>query len=359
MALAKYFNLGQLLGKFSQDIGIDLGTANSVVCTRQEGIILIEPSVVAVKKGTNEVLMNGDAVGNAAKKMLDKVPGGVEAIRPLKHGVITSMEITEAMVAYFIRKATSRTWGIKPRLIVSIPMGINNMQKRSVVESCERAGAREVYLIEQPMAAALGAGLPINEPSGSMIVDIGGGTTDVAVISLAGVVMYRTLPVAGDDLNDAIVEHMKRHYNLLVGEQTAERIKITIGSVAPLGEIGQEEMRMEVRGRSTITQLPDRTEITSMEIRNCLGPVADKIIQAIKDVLRETPPELSADLVERGIKLAGGGAYLRGLDWLIEREVNMPCHVADEPLYAVAKGTAAVMQDFEELKEVLQSGADI
>ncbi len=351
--------LDKFLGMFSQDIGIDLGTANCVVGTRMEGIVLCEPSVVAVNKDTQEVLMNGAAVGNSAKKMLDKVPGNVEAIRPLKNGVIASFEITEAMIAYFIRKVSNRSWGIKPRLIVSVPMGITSVEKRAVVESCERAGAREVYLIEQPMAAALGAGLPISDPAGSMIVDIGGGTSDVAVISLSGVVEYCTLRTAGDDLNNAIVDHMKKNYNLLVGEQTAERIKISIGSVAPLAEIGEQEMTMDVKGRSTRTHLPGKAVISSVEVREALRPVADKIVEAIKDVLKRTPPELAADLVDRGITLAGGGAYLRGLAWLIEKEVGLSCKACDEPLYAVARGTAAVMESFEQLKDVLQSSNDI
>jgi len=352
-----FFN--KLVGALSQDIGIDLGTANTVVSTRKEGIVLCEPSVVAVRKGTDEVLMNGMAVGNTAKKMLDKVPGNVEAIRPLKHGVISSFDITEAMISYFIRKVNDRSWGLKPRLIVSVPMGITTVEKTAVVQSCERAGAREVYLIEQPMAAALGAGLPISDPAGSMIVDIGGGTTDVAVISLSGCVEYRTLPIAGDELNAAVVAHMKEHYNLLVGEQTAERIKIAIGSVVPMEALGQEEMAMEVRGRSTITSLPDRAEITSIEVRNCLRPVADTIIETIKEVLRATPAELAADLVERGIMLGGGGAYLRGLDYLIEKTVNLPVRIAKEPLYSVARGTAFVTESFEELRDVLEFGGDI
>ncbi len=349
----------RLLGMFSQDIGIDLGTANTVVSTRREGIVLCEPSVVAVRKDTDEVLLGGEAVGNAAKRMLDKVPGNISAIRPLKHGVISSFETTEAMISYFIRKVGDRSWGIKPRLVVSVPMGITSVEKSAVVQACERAGARDVYLIEQPMAAALGAGLPISDPAGSMIVDIGGGTTDIAVISLSGCVEYRTLRVAGDELNNAVIEHMKERYALLVGEQTAERIKIAIGSVAPLPEVGQEEMRMEVRGRSTKTSLPGRAEIDSVEIRQCLMPVAERIIASIKEVLMQTPPELAADLVERGITLAGGGAYLRGLDYMISQRANLPVAIAKEPLYAVARGTAAVTDEFEELRDVLEYGGSL
>jgi len=345
---------------FSHDIGIDLGTANTVVCTRREGIVLCEPSVVAVKKGTNEVLMDGEAVGNSAKKMLDKVPGNVQAIRPLKNGVISDPAITEQMLGYFIRKAMRGGMSklVRPRVVISVPMGITAMEKHAVVKAAERAGAREVYLIDQPMAAALGAGLPINDPSGSMIVDIGGGTTDIAVISLSGVVEYKTLRTAGDDLNAAIADHMREAYQLLIGEQTAERIKIQIGSVVPLRRLDVDEMKLEVSGRSTNTQLPSREVIDSMEIRECLLPVALKIVDSIKEVLQKTPPELSADLVDRGLVVAGGGAYLRGLPLMISEMIGIPARQDNEPLYAVARGTAAVTKQFETMAEVLESGAD-
>lgn len=348
----------KVLGVFSQDIGIDLGTANTVVCTRREGIMLCEPSVVAVKKGTTDVLMGGQAVGNAAKSMLDKVPGNVEAIRPLKHGVVSSFEITEAMLGYFIQKVAARSIAFRPRLVISIPKGITSIEKSAVAQASMRAGAREVYLIEQPMAAALGAGLPISDPSGSMIVDIGGGTTDVAVISLSGIVEYETLKVAGDEMNNAVTEHMRTHYGMLVGEQTAEKIKIAIGSVVPLSYLGQNEMRMEVSGRSIQSQLPARVEVTSNEIREAMQPVAARIVNAIKQVLKKTPPELAADLVDRGISLAGGGAYLRGLDYFIQEHTNLPVRVPNEPLYAVARGTAAVLNQFDDLRDVLENGAD-
>ncbi|MCA8939066.1 MAG: rod shape-determining protein [Planctomycetes bacterium] len=351
--------IARLMGMVSQDIGIDLGTANTVVCTRREGIKLNEPSVVAVRKGTDEVLMNGEAVGNVAKKMLDKVPGNIEAIRPMKSGVIDAFRPAEAMMAYFINKVNQRSWGIRPRVVVSIPMGITGTQKRNVVQACEHAGAREVYLIEQPMAAALGAALPIGDACASMIVDIGGGTTDVAVISMSGCVAFRTLGVAGDNLNEAVIRHMKEHYDLLVGEQTAERIKIGIGSVWNMRDLDMQEMRLEVSGRSTITELPARVDITSIEVREALLPEAMKIVDAIKDVLRRTPPELAADLVDRGIVLAGGGAKLRGLNVLIERLVALPVRIDNEPLYSVARGTAEVTKRFDELIDVLEYGGDI
>lgn len=351
--------LERILGVFSLDMGIDLGTANTAVCVGGQGIVLCEPSVVAVRKGTNEVLNNGDAVGNAAKDMLDKCPGNIEAIRPLKSGVISDFEITEAMLAYFIRKVHKRSWGLKPRLIVSVPMGITPVEKRAVIESAERAGARSVYLIEQPKAAALGAGLPISDPAGSMIVDIGGGTTDIAVLSLQGVVTYETLRVAGDELTQSIIEYIKVHCGLHVGEQTAEKVKIAVGSVVPLELIGGEEMQMEVRGRDLRTNLPGRIVINSMQIREAMMPVVEKMALTIKETLQRTPPEIAADLVDRGIMLAGGGAALRGLDAYLEHEINLPVKRCNEPIYAVARGTEAVLADFGTYGELLEGSEDI
>jgi rod shape-determining protein MreB len=349
----------RLLGVFSLDMGIDLGTANTAVCVGGQGIVLCEPSVVAVRKGTTEVLNDGNAVGSDAKSMLDKCPGNIEAIRPLKNGVISDFEITEAMLSYFIRKVHDRAWGLKPRLIISVPMGITGVEKRAVIESAERAGARSVFLIEQPKAAALGAGLPISDPAGSMIVDIGGGTTDVAVLSLQGVVNYETLRIAGDELTAAITSYIKQHCNLLVGEQTAERIKISIGSVVPMELLGQDEMQMEVRGRNLATSLPDRTVITSMQMREALAPVVKDIAGAIKRTLEKTPPEIAADLVDQGIMLAGGGAALRGLDYYLEHEVNLPVRRAEEPLYSVVRGTEAVLKELDDYEELLESAEDI
>ncbi|MCC6464188.1 MAG: rod shape-determining protein [Planctomycetes bacterium] len=351
--------LERLLGVFSLDMGIDLGTANTAVCVGGQGIVLCEPSVVAVRQGTTEVLNNGDAVGASAKNMLDKCPGNIEAIRPLKNGVISDFEITEAMLSYFIRKVHNRTWGLKPRLIISVPMGITSVEKRAVIESAERAGARMVYLIEQPKAAALGAGLPISDPQGSMIVDIGGGTTDVAILSLQGVVTYETLRIAGDELTQAIVEYIKHHCGLLVGELSAEKIKIAIGSVVPMEYIGGEEMQMEIRGRSLQNSLPGRAVINSMQIRDALLPVVQQIASCIKRTLERTPPEIAADLVDRGITLAGGGANLRGLDYFLEHEVNLPVHKAEEPIYSVVRGTEAVLKNLAVYGELLESAEDI
>jgi rod shape-determining protein MreB len=349
----------RLLGVFSLDMGIDLGTANTAVCVGGQGIVLCEPSVVAVRKGTTEVLNNGEAVGNAAKNMLDKCPGNIEAIRPLKNGVISDFEITEAMLSYFIKKVHKRAWGLKPRLIISVPMGITGVEKRAVIESAERAGARSVYLIEQPKAAALGAGLPISDPAGSMIVDIGGGTTDVACLSLQGVVTYETLRIAGDELTQSIVTYIKANLGMLIGEQTAEKVKIAIGSVVPLELLGGEEMQMEIRGRNIETSLPARTVINSIQVREALMPTIKLIASSIKRTLERTPPEIAADLVDQGIMLAGGGASLRGLDYYLEHDINLPVRKAEEPLYAVVRGTEAVLREFDAFADLLESAEDI
>ena len=349
----------RILGIFSLDMGIDLGTANTAVCVGGQGIVLCEPSVVAVRKGTTEVLNGGMAVGNEAKDMLDKCPGNIEAIRPLKNGVISDFEITEAMLAYFIKKVHKRSWGLKPRLIISVPMGITSVEKRAVIESAERAGARSVYLIEQPKAAALGAGLPISDPQGSMIVDIGGGTTAIACLSLQGVVTYETLRIAGDEFTQAITNYIKQNCGLLVGEQTAEKIKIAIGSAVPMELIGGEEMQMEIRGRNLETCLPGRTQINSIQVREAIAPVLKTISASIKHTLERTPPEIAADLVDRGITLAGGGANLRGIDFYLEHEVNLPVKKANEPIYAVCRGTEAVLNDINRFSDLLESADDI
>jgi rod shape-determining protein MreB len=349
----------RFLGVFSLDMGIDLGTANTAVCVGGQGIVLCEPSVVAVHKGTTEVINGGMAVGNSAKNMLDKCPGNIEAIRPLKNGVISDFEITEAMLGYFIKKVHNRSWGLKSRLIISVPMGITGVEKRAVIESAERAGARSVYLIEQPKAAALGAGLPISDPSGCMVVDIGGGTTDVAVLSMQGVVNYETLRIAGDELTQSIITYIKNKCNILVGEQTAEKIKIAIGSVVPLELLGQEEMQMEIRGRNLETSLPIRAVINSIQIREALMPTIRQISEAMKRTLERTPPEIAADLVDQGIMLAGGGAALRGLAYYLEHTIGLPVRVAHEPLYSVVRGTEAVLTDLDEFAELLESADDI
>ena len=337
-----------LLGYFSNDIGIDLGTANTLVYVKDRGIVLREPSVVAIQQGSNRVL----AVGEEAKRMLGRTPGNIVAIRPMKAGVIADFEVTEAMLRYFIRKAHNRKWVVRPRIIISVPSGITEVEKRAVKDSATHAGAREVYLIEEPMAAAIGVGLPVQEPAGNMIVDMGGGTTEVAIISLTGIVLSRSVRVGGDEMDEAIVQYLKRVYNLMIGERTAEEIKITIGSAYPLGE----EMSMEVKGRDLVAGLPKTLTITSEEIREALQEPVSAIVEAIRITLERCPPELSSDLVDRGIVLAGGTSQLRGLDKLIAEQTGLPVHVAEDPLSAVAEGTGVVLHELNFLRKV-SSGA--
>ena len=337
-----------LLGYFSNDIGIDLGTANTLVYVKDRGIVLREPSVVAIQQGTNRVL----AVGEEAKRMLGRTPGNIVAIRPMKAGVIADFEVTEAMLRYFIRKAHNRKWVVRPRIIISVPSGITEVEKRAVKDSATHAGAREVYLIEEPMAAAIGVGLPVQEPAGNMIVDMGGGTTEVAIISLAGIVLSRSVRVGGDEMDEAIVQYLKRVYNLMIGERTAEEIKITIGSAYPLGE----EMSMEVKGRDLVAGLPKTLTITSEEIREALQEPVAAIVEAIRITLERCPPELSSDLVDRGIVLAGGTSQLRGMDKLLAEQTGLPVHVAEDPLSAVAEGTGVVLHELNFLRKV-SSGA--
>ncbi|MFA5042830.1 MAG: rod shape-determining protein [Kiritimatiellia bacterium] len=329
---------------FSNDIGIDLGTANSLVYVKDRGIILREPSVVAIQTGTNRVL----AVGNEAKRMLGRTPGNITAIRPMKDGVIADFEITEAMLRYFIRKVQSNRIMIRPRIIISVPSGITEVEKRAVKDSATHAGAREVYLIEEPMAAAIGVGLPVQEPAGNMIVDIGGGTTEVALISLAGIVFSRSVRVGGDEMDEAIIQYMKRVYNLMIGERTAEQIKISIGSAYPL----PEETSMEVKGRDLVAGLPKTLTLTTEEVREALHEPISTIVEAVRFTLERSPPELSADLVDRGLVLAGGGALLRGIDKLIAEQTGLPVHVADDPLSAVAEGTGMVLHELKFLRKV-------
>jgi rod shape-determining protein MreB and related proteins len=336
-------------------MGIDLGTCNTLVAVRGQGIVLNEPSVVAVRKGTNQVLKNGQAVGWVAKEMLGKTPGSITAIRPLKDGVISDFEITEAMLNYFITKVTGRVRMLGPRVVISIPSGITAVEKRAVFDSAEHAGARKTYLLEEPIAAAIGAGLPFAEPTASMIVDIGGGTTEVAIMTLADIANCESIRVAGDDMDEAIMAHMKRNYSLMIGEQTAERIKIQIGSAAPVGE----EAKMDVRGRDMVSGLPRKTEVTSEEIRDALREPINNIIEAVTRTLERAEPELAADLVDNGITLAGGGALLRGLPIEINRTTGLEVTLAEDPLTCVARGTAIYLENIEEWKETLENNSDI
>ncbi|HLO40595.1 MAG TPA: rod shape-determining protein [Phycisphaerales bacterium] len=346
--------LDRILGLFSVDMGIDLGTCNTLVSVRGQGIVLNEPSVVAVKKGTNQVLKNGEAVGWVAKEMLGKTPGTISAIRPLKDGVISDFEVTEAMLKYFINKVNGRSRIFGPRVVISIPSGITAVEKRAVFESAERAGARKTYLLEEPVAAAIGAGLPFAEATASMIVDIGGGTTEVAIMSLGDIATCESVRVAGDDMDEAIINHMKRSYNMMIGEQTAERIKIEIGSAAAVGP----ETTMEVRGRDMISGLPRKTTITSEEIREALQEPATAIVEAVTRTLERAEPELAADLVENGITMAGGGSLLRGLTNVVQKATGLDTKLAEDPLTCVARGTSIWLENIEEWKQTLESNMD-
>jgi rod shape-determining protein MreB len=328
----------QLKSLFSNDIGIDLGTANSLVYVRDKGIVLREPSVVAIEAGTTNVL----AVGEEAKRMLGRTPGNIIAIRPMKDGVIADFEITEAMLRHFIQRVHHRKL-IAPRVLVAVPSGITEVERRAVKDSATHAGARDVHLIPQPMASAIGVGLPVHEPAGNMIVDMGGGTCEIAIISLAGIVFSRSLRVGGDEFDETIVAHMKRAYNLMIGERTAEEIKIRVGSAFPL----DQELTMEVKGRDLGAGLPKTLSIRSEEIREALKEPLSSILESIRITLERCPPELSADLVERGIVMAGGGALLRGIDQMVAKETHLPVHVAEDPMSAVAEGTGQVLQNFE------------
>jgi rod shape-determining protein MreB len=343
-----------LLGWFSVDMGIDLGTCNTLVCVRSEGIVLNEPSVVAVKRGTNRVLNNGNAVGWSAKEMLGKTPGSISAIRPLKDGVISDFEITEAMLSYFIRKVNGRSRILGPRVVIAVPSGITAVEKRAVLDSAERAGARRVYLVEEPMAAGIGAGLPIVEPTASMIVDIGGGTTEVAIMSLADIASCESIRVAGDDMDEAIIGHMKKTYNITIGEQTAERIKIEIGSAAPV----DEPQSMDVRGRDNVSGLPRKTVVTSDEVREALQEPCAAIIETVMRTLERAEPELAADLVDNGITLVGGGALLRGIDILLSNATGLDVRVAEEPMTAVARGTSIYLENLAEGTATMASDVD-
>ncbi len=345
----------RFLGPLGVDMGIDLGTCNTLVAVRGQGIVLNEPSVVAVKKGTNQVLKGGQAVGWVAKEMLGKTPGSITAVRPLKDGVISDFEITEAMLNYFITKVTGRVRMLGPRVVISIPSGITAVEKRAVFDSAEHAGARKTYLLEEPIAAAIGAGLPFAEPTASMIVDIGGGTTEVAIMALADIANCESVRVAGDDMDEAIIAHMKRTYSLMIGEQTAERVKIQIGSAAPTGE----ETEMEVRGRDMVSGLPRKTTITSEEVREALSEPITNIIEAVTRTLERAEPELAADLVENGIMLAGGGSLLSGLPIQINKATGLDVTLAEDPLTCVARGTAIYLENIDVWKDTLENNSDI
>jgi rod shape-determining protein MreB len=336
-----------LYGLFSNDLAIDLGTATTLIYLKGKGIVSCEPSVVAVARdarGEKRVL----AVGRDAKEMLGRTPGNIQAIRPLRDGVIADFEITEAMLRYFITRAHNRRTLVKPRIVICVPFGITEVEKRAVRESAESAGAREVHLIEEPMAAAIGAGLPITEPSGNMVVDIGGGTTEVAVISLAGIVYSQSVRVGGDKLDEAIVAYMKRKYNLAIGEQTAERIKISIGNAYPL----EQQATMEVKGRDMVAGVPKTVVVNSDEIREALSEPINAIVEAVLLALERTPPELAADIVDKGVVLTGGGALLKNIDVLLREETGLPVMVSDDPISAVVLGSGKTLDHIELLREV-------
>jgi rod shape-determining protein MreB len=333
-----------LLSLFSNDLAIDLGTANTLVFAKGKGIVVCEPSIVAVNQKTGKV----EAVGREAKEMLGRTPGNIVAIKPMKDGVIADFEHTEKMLDYFIKKAHNRSLGVHPRIVIGVPSEITQVEKRAVKDSAFRAKATEVYLVEEAMAAAIGAGLPITEPTGNMIIDIGGGTTDVAVISMAGIVYSRTVRIAGNEMDDAIIQYIKRKHNLLIGERTAEEIKIRIGSAYPL----DEEINMEIKGRDLVDGIPKTILVTDAEIRESLAETVNAIVDAARVALEQTPPELSADIVDRGIVLTGGGALLRNLDKKLREETGLPVSMADDPLSSVVLGTGRMLTDFTLLRKV-------
>lgn len=335
-----FFNL------LSNDIGIDLGTANTLVYVRNQGIVLNEPSVVAIEKSTGKTL----AIGSAAKEMTGRTPGTIAAIRPLKDGVIADFAIAEILISDFIRRVVKNKFLMKPRVVISVPSGITEVEKRAVRDSAENAGAREVYLLQEPMAAAIGVGLPVEQPSGSMIIDIGGGTSEIAVIALNGIVNDTSIRVAGDELSDSIIMYLKKNYNLLIGELTAEEIKINIGSAFPL----EKELSMDIRGRDLVAGVPKNLKLSSVQVREALSETIDIIVEAVRQALERTPPELASDILERGIILTGGGALLRGLDKRLRQETNLPVNIAEDPLTCVARGAGKVLENFASYVQVLE-----
>lgn len=337
------------LGMFSNDLAIDLGTANTLIYLKGQGIVCNEPSVVAVQNDTSTGRRKVVAVGAEAKSMLGRTPGSITAIRPLKDGVIADFEMAEEMLRYFIRKVHNRRALVRPRIIISVPHGITEVEKRAVRESAESAGAREVYLIEEPMAAAIGAGLAVTEACGSMILDIGGGTAEIAIISLKGIVFSRSIRVAGDKMDEAIANYIKRRYSVLIGERTAEQVKIAVGAAMPTGE----DLSVEVRGRDLVQGTPKSITVTEAEVRDALMEPLNQIVDIVKVALEKTPPELSSDIVERGITMAGGGALLRNFDKLIHKETGIPVVVADNPISTVVLGSGAVLDQIEAMRDII------
>jgi rod shape-determining protein MreB len=338
---------GKLFGTFSHDIGIDLGTANTLAYVRSKGIVINEPSVVAINEKTNQIL----AIGEKARKMVGKTPSHIVARRPLVDGVVSDFEVTEAMLKYYIDKIHEETFTFfpRPRAVIGIPSGVTEVEKRAVLDAAKIAGAREVFLIEEPMAAAIGSRMPIQDPAGNVVVDIGGGTTEIAVISLGGIVISKSLRLAGDQLNTDIILYCKERYNLLIGERTAENVKIQIGSAYPL----KERLKIEVRGRDLISGLPRRIIVDNSMIHEAISKTCRNIAESVQHAIEQTPPELVADIMQRGIMLAGGGALLRGLDYLIHEYTDMPVFIVDDPLTCVVRGTGIVLDDLDNLKEVL------
>ncbi len=329
----------------SSDVGIDLGTANTLVFVKGQGIVLNEPSVVAIEKATGKVL----AVGSAAKEMLGRTPAEIAAIRPLKNGVIADFEISEKLLSDFIRRVVKHRYLMKPRIIISVPSGITEVEKRAVRDSAENAGAREVFLLQEPMAAAIGVGLPVDQPSGIMIIDIGGGTSEIAVIALNGIVNNISVRIAGDEMNESIIMYLKKNYNLLIGELTAEEIKIKIGSAFPL----EKELSMEIKGRDLVAGVPKNLKLSSVQVREALVEPIERIVEAVRQSLERTPPELASDILDRGIILTGGGALLRGMDRRLRQETNLPVVVADDPLTCVVRGTGKVLENMLQFAKVL------
>lgn len=329
----------------SSDIGIDLGTANTLVYVRGQGIVLDEPSVVAIEVSSKKVL----AVGRAAKEMVGRTPGEIMAIRPLKDGVIADFEITEKLLSNFIRRVVRHRYLMKPRIVISVPSGITEVEKRAVRDSAENAGAREVFLIQEPMAAAIGVGLPVHLPSGSMVIDIGGGTSEIAVIALDGIVNNISIRIGGDEMDESLMLYLKKNYNLLIGERTAEEIKIAIGSAFP----PEEEESLEIKGRDLVAGIPKTMKISSVQVREALSEPIDAIIEAVRQALEETPPELSADILDKGIVVTGGGALIKGLDKRLREETNLPINIAEDPLKCVVKGTGVVLENMSQFSKVL------